>query len=120
MKPFLALLALASILPLTGCVTDRVVETAARPIQQPSRRDAFSADPSALDRSLHRRIDEYRRTQGLGPLAFDPNMADLARGHSEAMASAGSINNNGRSRRLAQMRQFGVPTVSEIVAVSRG
>ena len=115
----LALITLAAILPISGCVTDNAIQKVARPVQQPSRRDGFAADPSTLERSLHQRIDKYRRSQGLAPLAFNSKTADLARAHSQNMANSGSLNHNGRSNRIAQLRQSGFSTVTENVTVSR-
>lgn len=40
---------------------------------------------AALERAMHERLNRDRAQQGLPPLAFEPRLADVARGHAEDM-----------------------------------
>ncbi|TVR06371.1 MAG: CAP domain-containing protein [Phormidium sp. GEM2.Bin31] len=42
---------------------------------------------SQLEREVHDQVNAYRRRQGLSPLQFDPYISQLARNHSQRMAS---------------------------------
>ncbi len=48
-------------------------------------------DRSALEREIHRQVNEERRRRGLDPLAFDPELREVARYHSADMAENGYV-----------------------------
>jgi len=60
---------------------------------------APAADTGYVER-LAARINRYRASHALPPLALDARIADLAREHSAAMAAAGQMNHDGFPSRV--------------------
>jgi len=121
MKPLLTLATLLALPLFTGCTTDDVIAATRGPLVAPAIADARRASPSALERSLHRRVDEYRTSRGLPPLAFNSKMTELAREHSRDMARRGRIDHQGYNTRIAALRNSGAAsTATENVAHTRG
>jgi uncharacterized protein YkwD len=58
----------------------------------PSTRDPAPADPApassenALESQMHELVNRRRTSRGLAPLQWHPRLAEIARGHSRAMA----------------------------------
>jgi uncharacterized protein YkwD len=50
-------------------------------------RAARAADLASIEREVVTRVNRYRRAEGLPALASDARLAEIARGHSRAMAS---------------------------------
>ncbi len=55
---------------------------------------------SAYESQLRELIDDYRTQQSLGPLAFDPQLYQLATEHSSAMNNAGGLSHDGFTDRF--------------------
>lgn len=55
---------------------------------------------TTFDSRLLQLIGSYRSQSGLGPLAFDPHLHDLAREHSQAMLAGGIMSHNGFNDRF--------------------
>ena len=79
-----------------------------------------SASVTEMELSVHRLVNEHRAAQGLPPLAFSPEISDIARVHSEDMASGrvpgGHAGADGRSEKISNSipyREFG-ENVAEI------
>lgn len=49
---------------------------------------ATTATHSALEKSIHQQINQYRQSRNLPPLTLDPRISAQAKAHSQAMASA--------------------------------
>ena len=48
---------------------------------------ARKPDLPGIEREVVSRVNRYRRSEGLPPLASDPRLAEIARGHSRSMAA---------------------------------
>lgn len=46
---------------------------------------------AALERSIHKQIDQYRQSLNLPPLTIDPAISAKARAHSQKMAQSGTL-----------------------------
>ena len=57
------------------------------PSASPPSEPAGEGVPAALELYVHMLVNEHRAEQGLTPLAFSPEISDIARYHSEDMAS---------------------------------
>lgn len=74
---------------------------------------------SAMEQDTNQLISDYRESIGLGPLELDACVSDVARGHSEDMASgAVPFSHDGFEDRAAEVMDMmaGVTTVGENVA----
>ena len=69
-------------------------------------RDRPTPSPGLLEAQTHALVNEHRRAARLPPLAYSPEIAAIARGHSEAMAAGavpfGHGGVAGRRRRIAR------------------
>ena len=54
------------------------------------RTPARPPDLAAIEREVVTRVNRYRRSEGLAPLSNDTRIAEIARGHSRAMAAGRS------------------------------
>ena len=91
----LLLLGLLSCL-LVGC-RDRRESAAASPVR-------VNQTPEQVEREIHGRVNAYRRSRGLAPLAMDHTMNTLAREHSRWMASRGKLTHRGSDRRFRKLQ----------------
>ena len=57
------------------------------PSKAPASKAASPSSYSALEKSIHQQINQYRQSLKLPPLALDPRISKQARAHSQAMAS---------------------------------
>ena len=75
-----------------------------------------------LEQTVHAQINQYRAEQGLPPLEFDPEISEVARQHSQAMAGGQvPFSHDGFEQRgQAIARQIPYRTVAENVAYSQG
>lgn len=101
-------------LPLAGCTAMGV------PLPTPSTPPAAAAPASAnLEEQIAQRVNQHRASRGLAPLTYDPRIADLARAHSQEMASgAASFGHAGFEQRVSAIGGFlSVAGAAENVAV---
>lgn len=62
---------------------------------------------AAMEKSVHRQINQYRRTQGLPPLKLDSRISAIAREHSQKMARKQvPFGHNGSGSRYRKISQF--------------
>jgi uncharacterized protein YkwD len=101
-------------------VTDRAAVSPELNIA-PNRTHKNLAAAKSLEQSVHDQINQYRQKQNFPPLAFDETIADQARLHSTAMATAGRISHNGFDGRAAALgRSIKYSGVAENVASNHG
>lgn len=79
MTPRFRALALALLLPLSGCLP-------AAEVRDGASDPGLSAPLVEIEREVHARVNEYRSSRRLAPLQRDPVLASLARDHSARMA----------------------------------
>jgi uncharacterized protein YkwD len=77
---------------------------------------------AALEQAVHTQVNAYRAQQGLSPLSLDVRMSEIARQHSEDMASGGvPFGHNGFEQRIqAIARTIPYRTAGENVAYNQG
>ncbi|MCD8485345.1 MAG: CAP domain-containing protein [Desertifilum sp.] len=80
------------------------------------------SDIVALEQALHQQVNAYRQTQGLQPLQLDDRMSQLARTHSQNMASGGvAFGHGGSQQRFSAIaQQVPYSQVAENVAYNFG
>ena len=103
--------ALGAILGLVlGCASGPAdhgarTRTAAAGAKSASRTAARKPDLASIEREVVTRVNRYRRSEGLPALASDSRVAEIARGHSRAMAAGrtgfGHGGFNGRTHAVA-------------------
>ena len=76
---------------------------------------------NTLELSIHQQINQYRRSQNLSPLEFDPIISAQARIHSQEMANIGTINHEGFNERLESVAEtISYQSAAENVAFNQG
>jgi uncharacterized protein YkwD len=76
---------------------------------------------SKLELEIYDRINKYRQSQSLPPLAFDPIVAEQARAHSQNMARQSILSHDGFHERFESVSEaLPVQSVAENVATNRG
>ena len=82
-------LGLFALVSLGGCeVAGSISAPVSAPIQSPVRSVPVAAATFAeIEEAVHQKVNQYRQSQGLPTLSLDPQMSDIARSHSEDMAS---------------------------------
>jgi uncharacterized protein YkwD len=68
------------------------------PQYRKSSRSKFAMNP--LELSIHDRVNQYRQSQNLPPLTFDPTIAAQARSHSAKMANTSRLSHDGFKERV--------------------
>lgn len=84
--------------------------------------DAPSKPPSAMEKSIHQQINQYRKSRKLPPLTLDARISAQAKIHSQNMASGKvPFSHNGFEQRVAVIRrQIPYRAASENVAFNQG
>jgi uncharacterized protein YkwD len=80
----------ASLALALGCSNGPAVQRPtqpAKPAAKQAARPARKPDLAAIEREVLVRVNGYRRSEGLPALASDARLAEIARGHSRAMAA---------------------------------
>jgi uncharacterized protein YkwD len=76
---------------------------------------------NTLELSIHRQINQYRRSHNLPPLEFDPVISAQARIHSQEMAKIGTISHEGFNERLESVAEtISYQSAAENVAFNQG
>lgn len=81
-----------------------------------------ASDVAAMEKSVHRQINQYRREKGLPPLKLDGKISQIAREHSKRMADKKvAFGHNGSSSRYNKISKL-IPWrgVAENVAYNQG
>ncbi|MEB3211811.1 MAG: CAP domain-containing protein [Leptolyngbyaceae bacterium] len=123
--------------------TEDTTETPASEDQPPAAGDdtASDIDPSETDsseteisdadlseanfpdmvRSIHQQINEFRRSQDLPPLSFNPVLSEQARQHSLTMAENGTLSHDGFDERVSAIQKaISLRSAAENVAANSG
>jgi uncharacterized protein YkwD len=123
-----------------GLCADLIVEVQAKRPYAPENRSITSARSSRLYPAasavssitpqqysrlvddVHRRVNEFRRSQGLKPLTLDPRISEQAREHSADMARIGkTITHRGFAERLEDLsKAIPLRAAAENVAAAKG
>jgi uncharacterized protein YkwD len=72
-------------------------------------RAARKADLATIEREVVTRVNRYRRSEGLPALASDARLAEIARGHSRAMASGRTGFGHGGFKGRTRLVAFRIP-----------
>lgn len=76
---------------------------------------------SKLELAIYARINQYRQSKNLPPLAFDPIVAAQARAHSEDMAKISVLSHDGFHERFESLSEaLPIRSAAENVATNRG
>ncbi len=76
---------------------------------------------SKLELEIYDRINKYRQSKNLPPLAFDPIVAEQARAHSQDMAKLSILSHDGFHERFESVSEaLSVQSVAENVATNHG
>jgi uncharacterized protein YkwD len=99
------------------------IDPSERPNSVPQRNK--STQPTAgmgrLESIIFTRINQYRQSKNLPPLAFDPTIAATAKAHSEDMARKSILSHDGFHERFESMSEaLPVRSAAENVATNRG
>ncbi len=93
------------------------------PVKVPQYRKSsivkFAKNP--MEKSIHNQVNQYRQSQNLPPLTFDPTISAQARAHSQAMANISRLSHDGFQTRATALQQT-IPyrAVAENVAYNMG
>jgi uncharacterized protein YkwD len=68
------------------------------PQYRKSSKSKFAMNP--LELSIHDRVNQYRQSQNLPPLTFDPTISAQARAHSVKMANISHLSHDGFKERV--------------------
>lgn len=79
--------ALAAAWMLASCAVPPLPAPRPDTARPPAPTTAGTPDASSLEREIHGLVNRHRSGRGLPPLAYDPDIAGLAREHSRAMAA---------------------------------
>ncbi|MBE9041369.1 CAP domain-containing protein [Oscillatoriales cyanobacterium LEGE 11467] len=115
---FLGLFALVSV---AGCEVSDVGVSA--PISPPPQSIPVAAGTfTELEESVHEKVNQYRQSQGLPTFALDPQMSEIARSHSENMASGQiAFSHDGFEERAEALGELvSLQGVAENVAYNQG
>jgi uncharacterized protein YkwD len=77
---------------LTSCdsllnATKDILPPPATPTATPPSKTKNPSRFATLEQAIHAQVNQYRQSQNLPPLKFDPRISEVARGHSQAMAN---------------------------------
>jgi uncharacterized protein YkwD len=119
---------LATVLGITATATADVnINMPIKPSdrQKPVSDSNKSTQPPAgigkLELVIFNRINQYRQSKNLPPLAFDPTIAAEAKAHSEDMAKKSVLSHDGFHERFESMSEaLSVQSAAENVATNRG
>ena len=92
------------------------------PIVLGSKSANAASDVAAMEKSVHRQINQYRRSKGLPPLKFNGKISAIARQHSKKMAKKRvPFGHNGSSSRYQKISKIiSYRGVAENVAYNQG
>lgn len=99
---------------LAGCAAEAPVETPAMYIDLAA--PGAKLDPAAAASM----ISQYRANNGLGPVAVDPALMQLAETQASAMAAANKLDHDVRSPLAKRLTGAGYPTDKAVENVSAG
>jgi uncharacterized protein YkwD len=81
-------------------VSDSLITLSPKPVNAAS-------DVAAMEKSVHRQINQYRKEEGLPPLKFNSKISAIARKHSQRMADKKvAFGHNGSNSRYQKISKF--------------
>ncbi len=94
---------------------------AATPVSESNKTTQPPAGIGKLELVIYDRINQYRQSKNLPPLAFDPIVAATAKAHSEDMARKSILSHDGFHERFESVSEaMSVQSAAENVATNRG
>jgi uncharacterized protein YkwD len=76
---------------------------------------------NSLELEIFKQINQYRQSQKLSPLVFDPEIAAQARAHSETMARMNNLTHDGFNERIDSISdKIAYKSAAENIASNRG
>ena len=112
---------------LSGCdsiytATKDLLPPTATPAATPPSKTTNPSRFATLEQAIHAQVNQYRQSQNLPPLKFDPRISEVARGHSQAMANGKvPFSHDGFDQRVdAIAKSISYRSVAENLAFNEG